>query len=398
MLSSAGSMFSWVALPVLTYQLTSSPVWTGAVAASSAVPYLALGLMAGVVADRRSRRKLMAYSDLASGAILTGVFVLSRVGTLHPAEVVAAALTVQSLFVFFDAANFGALPALVGRDWVLESNSVLYSVMSVVETTAPPLAGALLLVTDAPALLLVDAASFVASSWLIYRLPSSLEGDRARGALSWRVVRREAVAALRYIRDTRPIRATTVGNACICVVTGGFAGQLIVWANQRLSASPGELSLSVVFVTWTLGDLVGAAGVTMLARRLGPLAEMRALITGTLIFGAALLTSQSLWMAVPLTVAWGACSTGALITGVSLRQSVSPERMVSTINTAGRMLTLGIGYPLGALVAGYLAARYDAAVVGMGACLLALLPALAVLRSADSIAEPATAVEGLSQA
>ena len=45
----------------------------------------------------------------------------------------------------------------------------------------------------------------------------------------------------------------------------------------------------------------------------------------------------------------------AMVIGVSIRQSRAPEHLVGMVNTTGRMLALGIGYPLGALGSAFVA-------------------------------------------
>jgi len=385
--STAGSMFTWVALPVLVYQLTRSAAWTAAVAATQAVPYLALGLVAGVVADRKQRRWVMALANVGSAIALASVFVADRVGAVHPAHVLVAAVAMQSCYVFFDAANFGALPDLVGADDVLEANSLLYSASSLVETLLPAVAGALLVATGPSTLLLVDAATCSLAAVLVLALRSRKLRAQVEEDLHLRDVVRGARQALRYIARTPPIRVTTVASACICVVTGAFSGQLVVWADQRLDIGEGELALSLVFGAWTVGGLGGAMGSPWLERRLGAVRLVRWLLVAGLAAGALALVATSVWLALPALVVWSAASTAALITGVSLRQSLTPESMVSTVNTAGRMLALGLGWTLGALGAGAIASASQSAVTAMGVGLVALVPALWVVRPA-AVGEP----------
>src|SRR6266498_1588148 len=115
-ISLLGSAVTYVALPVLVYQVTGSSLWTALVTVAEGAPYLCVGLLAGAVADRGDRRRLMVATDLASAAVLASIPVAYTAGALTAPHVLAAAFAAQTLFVFFDAANFGALPVLVGRD------------------------------------------------------------------------------------------------------------------------------------------------------------------------------------------------------------------------------------------------------------------------------------------
>jgi hypothetical protein len=46
-----------------------------------------------------------------------------------------------------------------------------------------------------------------------------------------------------------------------------------------------------------------------------------------------------------------------IINSLTYRQQVTPEHLLSRVNTAGRMLSWGVGWTLGALVAGGLSTR-----------------------------------------
>ena len=66
--SVAGSAVTVIALPVLVYDLTRSPLLTALVAAFEAVPYLLFGLLAGALADRWDRKRILVTADLAAGS------------------------------------------------------------------------------------------------------------------------------------------------------------------------------------------------------------------------------------------------------------------------------------------------------------------------------------------
>ncbi|HYT30378.1 MAG TPA: MFS transporter, partial [Actinomycetota bacterium] len=126
MVSLAGSSMTYVALPVLVYAMTRSPLLTGVVAGFEAVPYLLLGLVAGALADRWDRRRVMVTADLASAAALGSLPLAAAFGVLTVPHVLIAALLSPTIFVFFDAANFGAVPTLVGRDRIALANAAIW--------------------------------------------------------------------------------------------------------------------------------------------------------------------------------------------------------------------------------------------------------------------------------
>ncbi len=111
----AGSAVTLVALPVLLYQRTGSPALTGLLTALEAVPYLLLGLPAGALVDRWDQRRTLVATSWLSAAVMASIPVASALGILTTPQLLAAALLTSATFVFFDAAGFGVVPALVGR-------------------------------------------------------------------------------------------------------------------------------------------------------------------------------------------------------------------------------------------------------------------------------------------
>jgi MFS family permease len=125
--SIAGTAATYVALPTLMYRLTESAFYTGVLTAIESVPYVVFGLIGGAVADRYDRRTIMVRSDLLNVLVLGSIPVAAAFGVLTVAHLLIAAALTSTLFVFFDAANFGALPTLVGKDKVPAANGAIWS-------------------------------------------------------------------------------------------------------------------------------------------------------------------------------------------------------------------------------------------------------------------------------
>src|SRR6266540_2642389 len=229
-------MVTYVALPVLVYQVTGSSLWTALVTVAQGAPYLCVGLLAGAVADRGDRRRLMVATDLASAAVLASIPVAYAAGALTAPHVLAAAFAAQTLFVFFDAANFGALPVLVGRDRIVAAQAALIGTGTMMELAVPALAGAALAVLAPAPLLAVDALSFVVSALLLGRITRPL-WDPARAGQPRRLAV-EVRDGLRFLWRQPIVRTITLVGAAQAFVGGVFIGQLVPWADQVLGVPP----------------------------------------------------------------------------------------------------------------------------------------------------------------
>ncbi len=123
--SLGGTEITLVVLPILVFQLTGSPLQTATLTAIQVLPYLVFGLFAGAVADRVDRRRLMVACDMLNVLLLASIPAASALGILTVPQIYVVAALSATAFVWFDAANFGALPYLVGRDRIVTANSVM---------------------------------------------------------------------------------------------------------------------------------------------------------------------------------------------------------------------------------------------------------------------------------
>ena len=104
--------------------------------------------------------------------------VAAALGRLTAAQVIVTGFVVSSVFVFFDAANFGAVPTLVGKERIREANSAVWGATQVFDVVLPGLVGVLVAIVSPSSLYWVNALTFGASALLIRAIPRSLTGER----------------------------------------------------------------------------------------------------------------------------------------------------------------------------------------------------------------------------
>lgn len=346
-----GSVLTWIALPVLAYSLTGSGAWVAAIAATQALPYLALGLVAGLVADRRDRKRLMVASDLVSAAALVTIPVAGAAGQLHPLHLLAVAAVVQACFVFFDAANFAAVPALVSADRLVMANSRVWTATSVIEVVTPAAAGVLIVLWPTWSLVAVDAGSFLVSAALLSATATRFSRDRSRAgdAPSASSQIRDGI---RFILENRLILDTTLVNLLLCVANGALVGQVVVWADVQFGVASDDGLISVFFTAFPVGAVLGAAITNRVVRSADLIAVVARLCAFSGVVGIVALWMPRWWLALPLVAVYAAANLAAIIVGVSVRQRETPEPLMSRVNTTGRAAAYGLGFPAGAAFGG----------------------------------------------
>jgi len=337
---------------VLVYGMTHSPAWVAALGLIEFVPYLSFGLLAGVVADRMNRKKIMVGCDVIAAFLLAAIPAAAALHLLGTAQVLIVALGIATVYVWFDAANFGTLPALVERSELPVAASLIGSSGQAALLCAPTVGAALLTVMSPSYTLGFDAASYLTSALLLLSIrrpfarPQSGQ-DRLR-------IRADIGEGLRFLRQQPVIRTLTLSVFCVCLSWGGTFALLVVYANRALHLTHVDVRLGLLYSAGELGGLVAAAAVPTLIKRLaiGPLATVSLAVAAAALMCLAVAPSFG-WALLAIFVAELAYLM-VLTTGITVRQMLTPDHLQARVNTAGRMIAGG-GLPVGAALGGLLA-------------------------------------------
>ncbi|MGW3121499.1 MFS transporter [Streptomyces sp. NPDC001107] len=353
--SGLGSAVTTVALPVLTFQETGSPLMVSLVAASATLPYVVFGLIAGAVADRTDRRRLMVLTDWLNAACIASVPAASALGILTGGQVLVVAFASAALGLFFDAGVYGFVPDIVGKDKLTEANSAVYGAQTVVRIAGNAVAGGLIVLFRPAGTLALDALSFAASALLLKAVTDASRSDKP--AVERPGFRESVREGLRFLRHHSTLRLMTVVGTLQSFSGGAVIGQLVVFADRVLGIHDSDGRIGLLYMGWSAGGIGGSFLLPRLRRRF----EAFHLLLGVLPAGALLglvvvLSSDWRVTLVALTV-WGSAYLVVLVNTMTYSQEVTPPELQGRVNTTRRMLSSGLGVPLGALVAGTLTVR-----------------------------------------
>jgi MFS family permease len=362
--SSLGSTITREALPytaILT--LNATPLQMGLLGAAGSAPLLLFGLLAGAWVDRLPRRPVMVVADLGRALLLLSIPLAYLIGWLGIVQLCAVAALVGILTVFFDTAYQAYLPALVEREQLVEGNSKLGLSGSLAEISGPPLGGVLVQLIGGPITVLLDAVSFLVSALSLGRIgaiepaPSAPASHNGADGDTFTTLRASMFAGLLAIAADPLLRPLAISTA-IRSFFGWFFGAIYgLYAIHTLGLSTMMVGLTVA--CGGLGAFLGSLLVRPLARRLG---IGPAIVVGRLVeaggFALLWLAGAAPVLALPLLVVAQIVGdlgdSAATINQLSLRQAVTPERLLGRVNAGMSVLGQGVG-TLGMLTGGLLA-------------------------------------------
>lgn len=350
-----GSLVTAVVMPVLIYRVSASPALTALTTVLEGLPYVLFGLFAGALADRLDRKRLMVRTDLVCAAAIASVPIAYEAGVLTIPHVLGAAFVSQAMFTLFDGAAFGALPTLVGRDRIGEANAAIWGFGGVLDLSVPMAVGIALAVVHPADLLLIDSFSFVASAVLLGSIRRPMTGDRSRApAFSARQIRADVAEGLRFLWAHTGVRAMTVIGMLQSMAGAGFMALAVPYADRLLHIGTSGLRFGMLFAAWGIGGIIAAALTPRLLRKRSTAWVTLAFIPASAAAGVAVALSRHWMLATSLMIAWGVAYQVVIINALTYRQQVTPEHLLGRVNTAGRMLSYGVGWTGGALASGAL--------------------------------------------
>ena len=317
---------------------------------------LLVGLVAGAWVDRLRRRPILIATDVARAALLFSVPLAQVLGVLRMEQLYAVAFLAGCLDVLFSAAYPAYVPSLIGVDRVVEGNSKLAMSASIAEVGGPSLAGALVQIISAPFAILVDAWSYLVSA-LSLSLIRSAEPARPPRETTSRVIH-EIVEGLRVVRR-HPVVFPLAARSIIGHVSGAFYGVLYsLYLLETLHLDP--FLLGIVISAGGVGSLVGSVFASRVVRAIGIGPAILWMAAGSSAIGILTpLASGPLFVAtlmvfLPQLIGDG-LQTIEGVAEISLVQGLVPDRILGRTNATLEVVSHGVGYPIGALLAAFVA-------------------------------------------
>jgi MFS family permease len=354
--SGLGDAVTLVALPLLAVlRLHATSFEVSLITAASFCAWIVIGLPAGVVVARLPLRGTQVAMDLIRGLALLSLPLAAFFDVLTLAQVVGVALVVGFATVIFDVGNSTFLPSIVPEDELVARNSLVSASGAGVQLGGPALGGALVQALGAPATLLVDVVSYLASAAFLRSLPRPPAQQRSRTEPS---IRRMIRVGLSFVAHHDVIRPCVITATIVNFVCGGLLALTTVYLVRSLGASAGIVGLLVA--SEGAGTLLGAVITPRLSARYGSARAFR--WAATMGAAAALLMPLATGTVGLVLFALGNAGFAGGVVVLSIlarthRHRVVPRDLLPRVMATVRFISWGV-VPLGALATGLAASAF----------------------------------------
>ncbi|WP_432534277.1 MFS transporter [Kineococcus arenarius] len=349
--SNLGDGIALAAGPLLVASTTDDAFLVALAATVQWLPPLLFGLWAGVLSDRLDRRLLVVAVDAARAGVLVLLALAVLTGEAPIAVVLAALFLVATAEVFADNTTSTLLPVLVDRDDLAPANARLQTgFITVNQLAGPPL----------------GAALFTAGTFLPFATQAALVGmgavlvSRLRLPARERVrvrtrVRHDVAEGLRWVAGHAAVRTLVLTIFVFNITFGAAWSVLVLYATERLGL--GEVGYGLVTTTGAVGGLLGTLAYGAITRRVSLGNLMRIGLVVETLTHAALATTTSPLVALPVFFVFGAHAFVWGTTSITVRQRAVPAGLqgrVGAVNAVGTFGGLVAGSGIGGVLAQHL--------------------------------------------
>jgi MFS family permease len=363
LVSLIGTWMQSVAQSWLVYRLTGSSLLLGLVGFSSQLPVFFLAPVGGAVADRRSRHRILLATQGASMLLALALAALTLTGRVRVAHIFAFSASLGVVNAFDIPTRQSFVVEMVGREDLPNAIALNSSMFNGARILGPAVAGVLVGAIGEGWCFLANGVSFLAvlAGLLAMRVAPRPAPARRASAL------REAAEGFRFVARTRAIRALLLLLGLVSVTAMPYAVLMPIFADRILRG--GASGLGLLMGASGVGALIGA--LTLAVRR-----GLRGLggwvAASCAAFGVSLVLfsmSRSFWLSALLLVPVGFSMMVQMAGSNTLIQAMVPDALRGRVMAVYSMMFMGMA-PLGALLAGWLAARIGApaTVAAGGAC------------------------------
>jgi MFS family permease len=337
------------AFPLLAAILTRDPVLIAGITISTRLPWLLFSIFTGAIADRMDRRKLMIGADIVRMVI---------VGVLG-ASIVLDAVAIWQLYVcafllgICETLHVNAaqafIPAVVRQDQLLPANARFASAQIVsTQFIGPPLGVAMF--NAAHALPFVaDAVTFAGSAGLIAAIPDEHAVEKPTTRF-----RDDVLDGLRYLRDHKALRRLTEILAFVNFFYFAAISLLVLYNDEILGGS--DITFTALSVSAAVGTVISRFFIQRLADAKGTTTTMVISMWLWAIATTVMALTSNSSIAIASNAVLGIGTGLWLSLNTTLRQQLTPSRMLGRMNAASRTVSWGI-VPFGAAFGGF-AARF----------------------------------------
>ena len=345
LISLIGTWMQQVAESWLMYRLTGSAMLLGAIGFAGLFPVLVLGPIAGHVADKHDRRRILIITQIAAMVLAFILAALTLTHLIHEWHLFVLATCLGIVNAFDMPARQAFIVQVVERDDLVNAIALNSTMFNGARIVGPAIAGLVVAAVGEGWCFFANGVSYIAVVVCLI----VMRATRPPSTGGTGTAMENIIEGFRYVGTTAPVRALLLLIGVVSFTGMPYAVLMPIFADRILHAGPSGM-----------GILMGAAGAGALVSSIAM--ALRKSVKGlgkwvmiaSMTFGASLIafsSSHTFWLSVVFLVPVGGAMMMQMASSNTLIQSMVPDELRGRVMAVYSMMFLGVA-PFGSLAAG----------------------------------------------
>lgn len=353
-----GDMITFLAIPIIVYQMTGSKSALSATVCFRVLPIILLGPFAGALVDRWDRKKIMILSDVLRAMLTVPLLLVPKEYLVVTIYIVVALKSM--IGIFFGPSLNSVIPNLVKKEELLQVNSITGMTSNTLQFVTPLIGSALVAKFGARPVLLIDFISFMVSALSIYLVTVPHKLEALERTVNLKSLGSDIAQGFRFIIKS-PMLVIIMITTVITQFGQGFIQPLWLPYVVEVLKEPKEKFMLLVSMQG-LGSILGSIIIMLLGVRKAKSVKLSYIIF-TLGVGIAIFM-QITTIKFNIFIMWGTLVgvffSGYMVATQTIIQHTASDQFMGRVNSTFMMLNQGfmlIAVSISAVFADYLTTR-----------------------------------------
>ncbi|MDC6379903.1 MFS transporter [Pseudomonas graminis] len=356
-LSEFGGQITQVAMPTLALvALNTTPVEMGLLLAIGFLPFPLFAIPAGAWLESKDKRWSLLYSTLARALLMLSIPMMWYLSALSYSFLCISSFLLSTAKIVFDVSYSAYLPEVITPQKLMSVNIKMTTITAVSQVAGPAVGAALLILMDAPPILLIEAALLLCAVYGLNMIPA---GRHSVGRPDLNLIDGLTMGVKVIWRDT------LMRKLCLLAGLWNMNVQYVLtvsWYYILHTQKSNNGIMGSLLATAAICLLVGANSAKRLITKSSPLklVQMSMFLppAGIMVFVLYGAEYPSLLIGLVLTIIYFASGIHG-VCSVTIRQLISPRDSMSRTLAAAKFLSY-VGLPVGAALGGFASSHVTA--------------------------------------
>lgn len=325
--SNLGNWVYLIALNLAVWHLTQSPAAVAGIYIAGPIARICSNFFAGSIIDRSDKKRLMVYSDIIRGIIVSLMPFLPSIWLIYSCIFLANIAS-----SFFGPSSTYVITKLVKDEDKLRFNALNSTLSYGSFMIGPALAGGIIAISNISVAMWVNALTFFACAWAIASLPNIESEVTEHSRMTFKIIQKDFSQVWDFIRKKPKLLTFFAVYITALMLAFALDSQEMTFLKDVLYTT--DTTYGIVVSVAGIGAIVGGLSATAMVKKLSVQTYIGAGFSLSMLSYLLFYASNVLWLAIISFIALGYCMAFSNTGYATMYQKTIPPELMGRFGSS----------------------------------------------------------------